>query len=467
MGHLLFYLKSKIKKMKNLFYIFTLTLLISCGKENIKDNEDSEEFPGGATTYTSIFSGSFEQPSTNMNAAEIARHAAGDAGFERIFVTSPAPVNQGVGPIFNHVSCVSCHPKNGKSVQPTSGLDLKGLLFRVSIPRADESQGPMPVPGLGGQFQQRAILGTTSEGSAQISFSETTHTFSDGTPYALRKPTYTLTSTTATIPANMMVSPRIAQQVIGLGLLEAISETDIIAQQDINDVNGDGISGKANRVFNPVNNLFELGRFGWKANNASLLEQTAGAIHQDIGITSYIFPQESASGQVQDDGLTDDPEIDSQSLVNLAFYVQSLAVPKRRFFNDANTNNGKKIFFNIGCNNCHTQKYITGNSSPFTFLNNQTIYPYTDMLLHDMGNDLADGRPDFLANGNEWRTPPLWGIGLSELVNGHTSLLHDGRARNILEAIMWHGGEAESQINKVSKLSKKDREDLVKFVSSL
>lgn len=453
--------------MKKLFYISILTLCLSCGKDKQSINEASEEFPGGATTYNNIFSGSFEQPSNNMNAAEVALHLEGDAHFEAMFVGSPAVRNQGLGPIFNHASCALCHPKNGKSAQPFSGSDLKGLLFRVSIPSADESQGPTPVPGLGGQFQQRSLVGTTAEGSVNITFTETTHYFADGTTYTLRKPHYTLTSTTATIPANMMVSPRIAQQVIGLGLLEAISEADITAQQDISDFNGDGISGKANKVFNPVSGLFELGRFGWKANNATLLEQTAGAIHQDIGITNFVFPKEAAYGQIQDDGMDDEPEIDSISLVKLAFYTQSLAVPKRRYFNDKDADNGKEIFFRIGCNKCHTQKYITGNTSPFAFLNNQTIYPYTDLLLHDMGSELADGRPDFLANGNEWRTPPLWGIGLSELVNGHTSLLHDGRARNILEAIMWHGGEAENQKTEVAKLSKKERDDLVKFVSSL
>lgn len=463
LGTLIEILNEKVKKV---VYFALIVLFISCGKDDVNINESSEEFPGGATTYNSIFSGSFEQPSSNLNSNELAQHAAGDADFSNNFVTSPAIINPGLGPIFNHVSCVSCHPKNGKSPQPISGNDLKGLLFRISIPRADESQGPMPVPGLGGQFQNKAIVGKTSEGQVSISFVENDFTFADGTPYTLRKPVYTLTSTTATIPTNMMVSPRIAQQVIGLGLIENITKSDILSRQDINDADGDGISGKANSVLNPVSGLFELGRFGWKANNASLLEQATSALHQDIGITSFVFPIESSFGQIQYDGLDDETEVDSQSVFDLTFYTQSLAVPKRRNFNDASANNGKQLFFNIGCNKCHTQKYITGNSAN-AFLNNQIIYPYTDLLLHDMGNELADGRPDFLATGNEWRTPPLWGIGLSELVNGHTNLLHDGRARNILEAIMWHGGEAETQKIKVSKLSKKERDDLVKFVASL
>lgn len=452
--------------MKKIVYFILITLIISCGKEDVNTNDASEEFPGGKTTYNNIFSGSFEQPSSNLSFDELALHASGDAAFGNKFVTSPAIVNPGLGPVFNHISCESCHPKNGKSPQPISGADLKGLLFRVSIPRADESLGPLAIDGLGGQLQTKATVGKTAEGQVSISFTETNFTFADGTPYSLRKPAYTVTSTTATIPSNMLVSPRIAQQVIGLGLIEAIADADILAKQDINDADADGISGKANRVFNPVSHLFELGKFGWKANNATLLAQAASALHQDIGITSFVFPTETSFGQSQYDGLTDENEIDSQAVLDLTFYTQSLAVPKRRNFNDADANNGKKIFFNIGCNKCHTQKYITGTTAN-TFLNNQTIYPYTDLLLHDMGNELADGRPDFLATGNEWRTPPLWGIGLTELVNGHTSLLHDGRARNILEAIMWHGGEAEAQKVKVSNLSKKEREDLVKFVGSL
>ncbi|MFN8282537.1 MAG: di-heme oxidoredictase family protein [Chitinophagales bacterium] len=453
--------------MKKAFYLLIL-LSVACKKDPISNvNDASEEFPGGATTFNSIYSGSFEQPSQNMSESELRQHALGDGDFSANFVTSPAPVNPGLGPIFNHVSCSSCHPKNGKSPQPVSGLDLKGLLFRVSIPRADESQGPLAISGFGTQLQNKAIVGKVAEGQVQITFSETSFTFADGTPYNLRKPTYTITSANTTVPSNMMVSPRIAQQVVGLGLLENISNTDILAKADVNDANSDGISGKANYVRNPLTNLMELGKFGWKANNPNLLAQAAGALHDDIGITSFVFPLETASGQIQDNGPSTTTDVDSQFVFDLTFYTQSLAVPKRRYFNDPDANNGKLIFFKIGCDKCHTQKYITSNSSPFPFLNNQTIYPYTDLLLHDMGDELADGRPDFLATGNEWRTPPLWGIGLSELTNGHTSLLHDGRARNTLEAIMWHGGEAENQKIQVKKLSKKERDDLVKFVNSL
>lgn len=452
--------------MRKLLYLL-LVLTVACKKEGEIFNDASEEFPGGATTLRSIYSGSFEQPAPNLSAAELLRHNAGDANFSAKFVTSPAAVLQGLGPIFNQTSCITCHPRDGKSAQPISGDDLKGLLFRVSIPGTSPHGGPLEAPGFGTQLQNKAVVGKQGEANIQINFSETTHTFSDGTPYTLRKPTYTLINPYIPLPTNLLVSPRIGSQVLGLGLIENIRESDILAKEDIGDADGDGISGKANKVWNPLTLQTELGRFGWKAGNPTVLLQAAGAMNEDIGITSYIFKNESSLGQIQYDNLNDDPEADSQFVADVAFYVQSLAVPKRRNFTDKNVNNGKQLFFKIGCDKCHTQKYVTSNQSPYDFLNNQTIYPYTDLLLHDMGDELADNRPDFLANGKEWRTPPLWGIGLTELVNGHTNLLHDGRARSILEAIMWHGGEAENQKIKVSKLSKKDREDLVKFVGSL
>ncbi len=455
--------------MKKIFYLFlagmTITI-IACQKEEPITNDASEEFPGGATTYKSIFSGSFEQPATNLNGDEAAQHARGDVNFESNFIASPSLVNPGLGPVFNHLSCVSCHPKNGKSPQPFSGADLKGLLFRISIPGTNPHNGPLDVPGMGTQLQQKAIFGKAAEADIQISFTETTYYFEDGTPYALRKPTYTISNPYTAIPSNTMLSPRIAQQVIGLGLLEAINESDILAKEDVSDANGDGISGKANKVWNPITHQTVVGRFGWKAGNPTLLLQAASALHEDIGITSWVFPTESSAGQPQYDGLNDEPEIDSNFLADITQYTQSLAVPKRRDFNDANALNGKKLFFKIGCDQCHTQKYVTGTGL-IPSVSNQTIYPYTDMLLHDMGTELADDRPDFLASGTEWRTPPLWGIGLTYLVNGHTSFLHDGRARNILEAIMWHGGEAENQKQQVRKLSKQERDDLVKFVNSL
>lgn len=448
------------------FFLITMLFCYSCSKEEKLTNKVSEEFPGGETTYPNIFSGAFQQPAPNLSSAELIQHDAGDANFSAIFIESPAIKNFGLGSIFNQNSCISCHVKDGRSPQPFSGDDLKGLLFRLSIPGADAHGGPLDVPGFGGQLQNKAVVGTPAEAKVQLSFSETNFTFEDGTPYTLRKPIYTLVAPYIPFPASVMVSPRIGSQVYGLGLLEAIRESDILANEDIADINGDGISGKANKVWNPLSKNIELGRFGWKANVSKLIIQVAGALNQDMGLTSFVFPQESSFYQSQYDGRSDDPEVDSQFVADLTFYTQTLAVPKRRDFNNSSVLKGKQVFMKIGCNKCHTPSYVTGTGiSPA--LNNQTIYPYTDLLLHDMGADLADNRPDFLANGNEWRTPPLWGIGLFPLINGHSNLLHDGRARNVLEAIMWHGGEAEQQKQKVKKLSATEREDLLKFINSL
>jgi CxxC motif-containing protein (DUF1111 family) len=255
--------------------------------------------------------------------------------------------------------------------------------------------------------------------------------------------------------------------VFGLGLIELIPENYILQNQDINDANNDGISGKANYVFDMVSGTTKLGRFGWKANTATILEQCAGAYNGDMGITNYIFPTETGFGQSNgSDGLADDPEISPEILQNVAFYCQTLAVPAPRNQNQDNIRKGAKIFEQIACAKCHIPKMQTGFST-ITALSNQIIFPYSDMLLHDMGEGLADNRPDFLANGNEWKTRPLWGIGLTNVVNNHTHFLHDGRAKNLTEAILWHGGEAENSKLKFKQLSTTDRENLLAFLNSL
>lgn len=210
-----------------------------------------------------------------------------------------------------------------------------------------------------------------------------------------------------------------------------------------------------------------LGRFGWKANNPTLFQQTFGAYQQDMGVTNPVLPMESAAGQIQDDGLADDPEIDTETLDLATFYVQTLAVPARRNVNASDVLRGEELFYAARCAACHTPTLQTGALAGVPEVAYQTIHPYTDMLLHDMGDGLADGRPDFLATGREWRTPPLWGIGLTQRIQGHTLFLHDGRARNLLEAIMWHGGEAAQSREAVRAMAKEDRQALLTFLASL
>ncbi len=461
--------------MKNFKIVLSIVLLaffsFSCSDEdseyqNIPSLED-RLYAGGETTIFLTSSNSFSTPAPNLSAAELQMHLDGDFDFESIFVTAPATVNQGLGPIFNNSSCISCHPRDGRAAFPENLITRSGFFLRVSLPGENSKGGPLAVPGFGTQIQNQAIFGYQPEAQFQVTYSNITETLADGTQVVLRKPTYSLINTYIPFPSNALMSPRIGSPVFGLGLLEAIPEEYILQYQDINDADGDGISGKANYVYDVVSGTTKLGRFGWKANTATILEQCAGAYNGDMGITSYLFPIETGFGQTNgSDGLGDDPEIADEILHNVAFYCKTLAVPAPRNLTDNDVKRGAKIFEQIGCAKCHIPKMKTGYSE-INGLANQTIYPYTDMLLHDMGENLADNRPDYLANGSEWKTRPLWGIGLTNVVNNHTQFLHDGRAKNITEAILWHGGEGQTAKNKFKQLSKKDREALLKFINSL
>ncbi|MDF1661605.1 MAG: di-heme oxidoredictase family protein, partial [Planctomycetota bacterium] len=287
--------------------------------------------------------------------------------------------------------------------------------------------------------------------------------FVDGTPYSLESPSYALTNLNyGPLDPSTMLSPRVAQPVFGLGLLETISEVDILANADENDADNDGISGRANRVTDVTTQQLVLGRFGWKASQPTVLQQSAAAFNGDIGLTTNLFPNENTTAS-QGATITapsgGSPEINDQILNDTSFYISTLAVPARRNVNDPSVQRGEQLFKVMNCDSCHVADFTTGQNAAIPELSNQSIHPYTDLLLHDMGAGLADGRPDFLANGQEWRTPPLWGIGLTQTVNGHNRFLHDGRARNLTEAILWHGGEGESSKEQFRGLSAAERAD--------
>ena len=343
------------------------------------------------------------------------------------------------------------------------------MLFRVSLPNpeSDGTQGPVPVPGFGTQLNNRAIFGVAPEGTVTINYTEGELTTSDGAKVYLRTPNYEIKDTYQPLPDDVEISPRVAPVLFGLGLLEAIPESTILALEDEHDQDGDGISGKANYVWDVQERGLNLGRFGWKANQPTLLQQVASAYHDDIGITTSLLPRENSAGQLQHDGRGDDPELSDEILDVVTFYIQTLAVPARRNLDDPNVQRGEELFESAGCSGCHIPTLRTGTLAGVPAVSNQTIHPYTDLLLHDMGPGLADNRPDFLAGGSEWRTPPLWGIGLIKVVNGHTNLLHDGRARGLLEAILWHGGEAEQSREAVQNMSASDRDALIAFLESL
>lgn len=438
-----------------------LTVLAACSDSTGpgSDSPADRSLAGGQTTIEDATSHAFSTPAPNLDGDRLALHLDGDLAFEQLFVTPPAQVNPGLGPVFNEASCITCHPRDGR--------DRVGLLIRVSRPGTGAHGGPLPVEGLGGQIQDKAVIGVQPEAQIVESFEEKTVTLADGTVVVLRRPIISLGSPSAPLPGDLLLSPRMPRPVFGLGLLEAVAEEILLQLEDPADADGDGISGRVNRVWNVQTQRTEVGRFGWKANQPTLLQQTARAYQQDIGVTTTLFPTESSFGQPADDGREDDPELTDEILEAATFYVQTLAVPAPRDVNSPQVRRGEALFEQIKCASCHTPTLETGTLEGVPEVSHQTIHPYTDLLLHDMGPDLADGRPDFLANGREWRTPPLWGIGLTRVVNGRFRLLHDGRARSILEAILWHGGEAEDARLEVEAMSAADLEALLAFLESL
>jgi CxxC motif-containing protein (DUF1111 family) len=427
---------------------------------------DPDPLSGGATTVFDVSAGAFEHPAPNLDAAGLARHEEGDEAFALTFVADRGLPNSGLGPLFNNSSCEACHVGDGRGRPPLPGEEFTTMLFRASIPGQDPHGGPNPAGKFGGQLQLEAIRGFFPEASARVTYTDSGGRFDDGIPYSLRVPHYSFRGLVGQLPFNLLTSPRVAPVNFGLGLLEAIPAATIRANADPNDADRDGISGRYNVVFDVTVQDYIIGRFGWKANVGTLLHQAAGAYNGDMGVTSSFFPNENCEGEFF--GCRDHPaEVDNETIGNVAFYTQTLGVPARRDVNDPQTRRGEFLFRGIGCDGCHLPTVITGVLPGVPAVSNQRIHPYTDLLLHDMGDALADDRPDFRANGNEFRTPPLWGIGLVGVVNGHTNFLHDGRARNLLEAVLWHGGEGRNARERFKSLSRDDRKALIAFLNSL
>jgi CxxC motif-containing protein (DUF1111 family) len=349
----------------------------------------------------------------------------------------------------------------------TAADPQRGLLLRLSVPGPDGA--PVPLDNYGDQLQDRSINGVPAEGSMVITYDEVQGTYADGTTYGLLAPTYSIGSPAyGPIADGVMISPRVAPAVFGVGLLQAVSEQTVLAAADPDDANGDGISGRPNRAPDESGTMV-LGRFGWKANVATVNQQNTNAFHGDIGITSTLRPDQectSAETDCRDAPTGGSPEIDDQKVQRVEFYTRTLAVPARRNVSEPAAVQGEALFKSIGCSSCHTPEMQTGDTD-IAALADQTIRPYTDLLLHDMGPGLADNRPDGDATGTEWRTAPLWGIGLVETVNGHTRFMHDGRARDLTEAVLWHGGEAAGAQDRFRQLSAAERAALVTFLESL
>ncbi|MBL7913347.1 MAG: thiol oxidoreductase [Bacteroidia bacterium] len=359
-------------------------------------------------------------------------HLVGDANFGKIFTKE-----DGLGPIFVQTSCANCHIGNGKG-HPSTGLTRFANVNGTIIDNLLNKGGP--------QLQQHAILGYLPE----------------------------------TLPTEANVfSKRIAPAVMGLGYIAALDDQSILNNADPNDLNGDGISGRPNYV-NPTNffipqpihipyNNQYIGRFGKKAEKITIQDQVVFALKQDIGITSDFDTQDLfnyQSGVNTGDGVAD-PEVSSNFVYGLVFYMRTLKAPARRNINNDDVVAGENLFAKIGCTSCHIPSFTTAQSD-ISALSNKTFHPYSDFLLHDMGQLLDDSYPEGSANGFEWRTPPLWGLGLAkDSQGGQMFLLHDGRAKTFDEVISFHGGEAASRRTAFNALSQTEKNQLFKFLESL
>jgi len=464
------------------------------GPDGMAALEPGEENPGGQATAKvgTATADAFSQLSANMHFAKELDFKIGNGIFRKNWVSSPSSTksSDGLGPLYNARACQACHLKDGRGHPPLGpGPDGRSIsmFLRLSIPPQTDAEreliasgraGVIREPTYGGQLQELAVQGLASEGHMEVTYTDVPVVLAGGERIVLRKPSYKIRDLGyGPMHPQTMISPRMTPQMIGLGLLEAIPETDILAHEDPDDKDGDGISGRANRIWSVEDRAMRLGRFGWKAGQPTVKQQAAEAFAGDIGIGNWItplpygdcMPAQKACRDAPHGGSAAKPaeEINAKLLDLVAFYARNLAVPMRRTPDAPDVLRGKKIFHDVGCASCHVPSFRTGQASPDEHLRGQTIWPYTDLLLHDMGEGLADGRPEAKADGNEWRTAPLWGIGLTEIVNGHTFFLHDGRARTLTEAILWHGGEAQRARDAFAALTAEDRQRLLAFVGSL
>ncbi len=356
-----------------------------------------------------------------------------------------------LGPKFSNVSCVACHANNGRALPPAIGAPMIQSVVRVG---SDANGTPDPV--LGSVLQPQSTTGAPEDTVVISSYTTINGQYGDSTPYTLQKPNYTFGSYT---PA--FYSVRLAPQLVGMGLLEAISESTVQAQANADNAGTNGISGRLQTVTDPQTGQPRLGRFGYKAGKARVSHQIAGALNNDMGVTTSIFPVldgDTNSGPV---------ELSDSDLANWTRYISCLGVNARRSLTDTQALQGEQLFISANCVQCHTPTLVTSAYHPFAELRNQTIHPYTDLLLHDMGPGLADNMGEGNASGSQWRTAPLWSIGLTVGISGGEAYLHDGRARTIAEAILWHDGEAAASKEAFRTMSASDRAALIAFLESL
>lgn len=422
--------------------------------------EEDVTLEGGEATVRDASPSAYSRPAPSLRrASELLKQEVGEAGFLRNFALVPIDGRIRLGPTFNSPSCASCHIRNGRGALRTSRHSTTSdTVVKVSrlAGRPELPGGPVAIPGVGLQVRDRALAGAHPVAQVAIRWESVEGKYGDGAPYELRIPRIEFSKVRRAGLRGAMHSLRRSPPIHGSGLLEAIPAASIQAQADPSDQDGNGISGRVNKVWDVERATVRIGRFGFKATAPTLRQQVAAAYATDMGITNTLF---HAAGE--------HPELTAEALDATTFYSATLGVPRAREQSAPEVQRGHQLFEEFGCGGCHRETFRTG-SSTIPALSFQTIHPFTDLLLHDMGAGLADGRPEFEANGQEWRTSPLWGIGLADVVlRGAASYLHDGRARSLSEAILWHGGEGESSRELFRNATSQQRDELIRFLRSL
>jgi CxxC motif-containing protein (DUF1111 family) len=421
---------------------------------------------GGPATVEVDGPGAFSLPIPGLSREDRRAFSVGNALFRDNWVVAPASAEgrDGLGPLFAANSCSACHQDDGRGVPPTDGAGVgRGWIVLVSPVDRDGE----PHPAYGSQLQDQAIPGVRPEARVVVRPEPMGGRYPDGTAYGLERWALTIEDPAYGPLGPVRTSLRIGPQIIGGGLIEAVDDAHIVAREDPFDRDGDGISGRAHRLGGAAG---RVGRFGWKATQANLEDQVQAAFHGDVGITSPRFPDEPLSTlqrEVVREPSGGTPEIDAAKVARVAHYCRVLAVPAQRTPGDPQVIRGREAFSRAGCAACHVPELRTGSGSPIAELRGVAFRPYSDLLLHDMGDGLADDRRDGDASGREWRTPPLWGLGLVPTVNGHSRYLHDGRARSLEEAVLWHGGEAQRSRDAFAAMEAADRAALLAFLGSL
>ena len=445
----------------------------------------TETLPGVVVTTSNRGPSAYEQPIAPLPSDQRSEFFRGRQLVRQSWVIPPSEDRSiaGLGPLYSQIACIACHPGNGRGFAPNSPAEpMRAMLVRLSVPGVAAHGAPVPVPAYGNQFNEFGVPGVPGDGRAELSYQVRNVTLTDAEVVVLRKPSVRLVDLAyGELPAQTRTSARIGQALYGLGLLSAVPDATLVALSKAR--KPAGIHGRLNRVWevtpdNPIHpGRTAIGRFGWKANMPNLRQQIAGAFLGDMGITSSLFPVEhctevqTACQHAPSAGTSTEPELSAAALSQVEFYHLALAAPEPRKASNAEEQavleRGARLFTQVQCAACHIPTLRTGTFPRLPVLAQQNIHPFTDLLLHDMGEGLADHRSDFLANGREWRTAPLWGIGLAQTVEAQVGYLHDGRARTPQEAILWHGGEASIARARYIRLPKAERQALLAYLQSL